>query len=134
MRHAILIAGVATLAVGAPVLAADPISLHGTGSSTQTAQAQPLFPPAASITVPIAPPTPQEEIRPPAPSPTYVWAPGHWSWNGMQYFWVPGKYVERPASTATYVAGHWEQQPNGWVWVDGHWDYPGIGSSAPPVR
>ncbi len=87
-----------------------------------------------SIVVPTAPPAPQSEIPPPAPSPTYVWEPGRWSWNGVQYLWNPGKYVERPTVSATYVPGHWEQYANGWVWYDGRWDYSGSGSSTPPVR
>ena len=73
------------------------------------------------------------EIPPPAPSPSYVWEPGHWSWNGVQYLWQPRRYVERPAVSATYTPGHWEQQANGWVWVEGRWDYPGVGSSTPPA-
>jgi len=48
-------------------------------------------------------------------------------WNGVQYLWQPGRYIERPAVSATYMPGHWEQQANGWVWVDGRWDYPGAG-------
>jgi hypothetical protein len=107
MRHAILIAGMAALTTAAPALAEAPMSLHGAGPTTEIAQAQvPLYPPAApSIVVPTAPPPPQAETLPPAPSPTYVWEPGHWSWNGVQYFWNPGKYVERPTVSATYVPG-----------------------------
>jgi len=136
MRHGILIAGAAALTTGASAFAQAPISLHGSGPTTEVAQAQaPLYPPAApSIVVPTAPPAPQPENPPPAPSPTYVWEPGHWSWNGVQYFWNPGKYVERPTVSATYVPGHWERYTNGWVWYDGRWDYSSSGSSTPPVR
>jgi hypothetical protein len=130
MRHGILTAGVAMLTIGAPTLAdvatpLDPV--------TQIAQAQTLpFPPP--ITVPTPPPAPQPEFPPPPPSPTYVWQSGHWSWNGVQYFWEPGKYVERPTTSASYVPGHWEQHPTGWVWVEGRWEYPGVGSSTAPMR
>jgi hypothetical protein len=136
MRHGILITAAAALTSGASSFAQAPISLHGVGPATEVAQAQVLtYPPAApSIVVPTAPPAPQTEIPPPAPSPTYVWEPGHWSWNGVQYSWNQGKYVERPAVTATYVPGHWEQYANGWVWYDGRWDYSSSGSSTPPAR
>src|SRR5437868_528939 len=108
MKHRFILAGLAALAVSVPALAGAPLALHG-----EVAQAQ---------------------IPAPAPSPSYVWEPGHWSWNGMQYLWQPGRYVERPAVSATYTPGHWEQQANGWVWVEGRWDYPGVGSSTPPAR
>ena len=130
MKLGILVAGLTGVTIGAPALAEAPIALHPT---TQIAQAlTPPFPPP--VTVPVAPPNPQEEIPPPSPSPTYVWEPGHWSWNGMQYFWQPGKYLERPSAATTYVAGHWEQYPNGWIWVAGQWDNSGVGSSTPPWR
>jgi hypothetical protein len=148
MRHEILIAGVAALAISAPALAESPTLLHhgfatypeaapATQPTTEVAQSQvPAYPPAATTTVvvaPTAPPASQAETPPPAPAPNYVWEPGHWSWNGMQYIWQPGKYIERPTVSATFVSGHWEQHPNGWVWVQGHWDYPGVGSSSPAL-
>jgi hypothetical protein len=130
MKHGFIFAGLAVLAVGTPALAGAPIALH-----SEVAQAQiPTCPPTApALVAPAPPPSPQAEIPPPAPSPSYVWEPGHWSWNGMQYLWQPGRYVERPAVSATYMPGHWEQQANGWVWVEGRWDYPGVGSSTPPA-
>jgi WXXGXW repeat (2 copies) len=120
----------AALAVSASALAGAPIALH-----SEVAQAQiPAYPPTPpALVAPAPPPGPEAEIPPPAPSPSYVWEPGHWSWNGVQYLWQPGRYVERPAVSATYVPGHWEQQANGWVWVEGRWDYPGVGSSTPPA-
>jgi WXXGXW repeat (2 copies) len=133
MRLGILIAGLAMLTIASPALADAPIALQGVAPTTQIAQAQTLpFPPP--VTVLTAPPAPQPEFPPPAPSPTYVWQPGHWSWSGVQYFWEPGKYVERPTASASYVPGHWEQRMTGWVWVDGRWEYPSVGSSTPPVR
>jgi WXXGXW repeat (2 copies) len=125
MRHGALVAAVAMFTIGTPALADAPLSFDSAGPATQIAQAQtPAYPP----------PAPQPELPPPAPAPTYVWQPGHWSWNGLQYFWEPGKYVERPAATATYVAGHWEHNGTGWIWVDGRWEYAGVGSSTPPMK
>ena len=147
MRHVILIAGATALAISAPALAESPTPLHSgfaqdagaaviTQPTTEVAQAQmPAYPPAAPTIViaPTAPPAPQTEIPPPAPTPSYVWEAGHWAWNGLQYIWQPGKYVEKPTVSATFVSGHWEEHPNGWFWVQGHWDYPGVGSSTPPA-
>jgi hypothetical protein len=142
MRQAILIAGLAAFTT-IPALAQSPTPLHSgstalgaTVPGPQLAQAQaPQYTPGAAPTVlaPTAPPPPQTEVPPPAPSPSYVWEPGHWLWNGIQYVWQSGRYVERPTVSATYVGGHWERHPNGWVWVEGHWDHPGIGSSVPPA-
>src|SRR5262249_30416384 len=109
MKHAFVIAGAAVLAISAPALADPPIALHsditsyavaapGTPAATEVAQTQvPAYPPAPSIiTAPNPPPPPQAETPPPVPSPSYVWEAGHWSWNGVQYIWQPGRYVEKP--------------------------------------
>jgi hypothetical protein len=66
-------------------------------------------------------PPPQLETPPTGPSPLAMWQPGHWSWNGAQYSWTAGHYVERPTSTANWTPGHWQQGPTGWVWVEGYW-------------
>jgi hypothetical protein len=42
------------------------------------------------VVVGLAPPVPVVEPVPPPPAPGYVWQPGYWSWNGVQYVWVPG--------------------------------------------
>jgi hypothetical protein len=138
MKHG-FIAAAAVLAISAPALAQGPIPLHGGAAGqypvAEVAQAQvPAFPQAApSVPSPVPPPATQSEFPPPAPSPTYVWEPGHWSWNSVQYVWQPGRYVERPAVSASFVPGYWERQGNGWIWSEGRWDYPGIGSSTSPT-
>jgi WXXGXW repeat (2 copies) len=48
------------------------------------------------VVVGFAPPVPVVEAVPPPPAPGYVWQPGYWSWNGVQYVWVPGAYVVAP--------------------------------------
>jgi hypothetical protein len=141
MKHRFVIAAATALAISAPALADSPISLHqGTAAyptltpitppASELAQAQiPAYP---SVALPFPPPAAQNEFPPPAPSPSYVWEPGHWSWNGVQFTWLPGRYVERPAVSASFVPGHWEHNATGWVWVEGRWDYPGVGSSTLP--
>lgn len=73
------------------------------------------------VEVNIPPPAPIVETPPPPPAPGYVWQPGYWARNGVQYMWVPGQYVVAPAPGAVWVAGHWEPRLHGWVWADGHW-------------
>jgi WXXGXW repeat (2 copies) len=47
----------------------------------------------------VAPPAPVVEVVPAPPAPGYVWQPGYWSWNGVQYVWVPGAYFVAPTET-----------------------------------
>jgi hypothetical protein len=58
------------------------------------------------VVVGFAPPAPVVEVAPPPPAPGYVWQPGYWSWNGVQYVWVPGGYVVAP-----YVHAAWSPEP-----------------------
>jgi hypothetical protein len=147
MKYRVLVTGMAALAISAPALADPPTPPHpDPGQSAappaadilaQAYPAPPTYPPApaypsaatpppSSSTAALAPnppPPPQAETPPPAPGPTYVWEPGHWYWNGVQYQWQPGRYVAKPTTTATYTPGHCEQRPEGWVWVGGAWNY-----------
>jgi WXXGXW repeat (2 copies) len=73
------------------------------------------------VVVGFAPPAPVVEAVPPPPAPGYVWQPGYWSWNGVQYVWVPGAYVVAPFVHAVWVPGAWVRRGPGWVWTPGHW-------------
>jgi hypothetical protein len=73
------------------------------------------------VVVGVAPPAPVVETIPPPPAPGYVWQPGYWAWNGVQYVWVPGSYVAVPYPSAVWVPGNWVSRGGGWVWVAGHW-------------
>jgi hypothetical protein len=73
------------------------------------------------IVAPYAPPPPQAETPPLAPSALAMWQPGHWSWNGTQYSWISGYYVERPSPNANWTPGYWQQGSAGWTWVNGYW-------------
>ncbi len=73
------------------------------------------------IIAPTAPPPPRVETAPPPPAAVDVWTPGHWTWSGTTWAWVPGQYIARPAPQAAWVPGHWEQQGANYVWVEGHW-------------
>ena len=73
------------------------------------------------VVVGLAPPAPLVEPVPAPPAPGYVWQPGYWSWNGVQYVWVPGVYVAPPYAGAVWVSGRWVRDGRGWLWVAGHW-------------
>lgn len=94
------------------------------------ANAQPvqILAPAAQPSVviaPSAPPPPRTEAIPPPPSEearVMYWRPGHWAWDGANWTWTTGEYVQRPTPAAVWEPGHWLQQPSGgYVWVDGRW-------------
>lgn len=75
----------------------------------------------AGVVVGFAPPAPVVEVVPAPPAPGYVWQPGYWSWNGVQYVWVPGAYVVAPT-----LAPCGSQEPGSGMapagmWVAGHW-------------
>jgi len=77
------------------------------------------------VIIPLGPPAPREEPVPPPPlqyrADRVAWQPGHWRWDGHDYEWEPGHYVELPRHRHHWEAGRWEQRPGGWVWLDGRW-------------
>jgi hypothetical protein len=73
------------------------------------------------VVVGVAPPAPVVEPVPAPPGPGYVWQPGYWSWNGVQYVWAPGAYVMAPYVHAVWVPGAGVRHGPDWVWVGGHW-------------
>jgi hypothetical protein len=118
MQHVDRMIGVAAAALGSVALAAcstppgslvvEPSAVLARGASEIVAAPQP-------------PPPIRVEIPPPAPSSQALWRFGHWSWDGRQFVWNPGQYVERPSPTASWIPDHWEQRPEGWIRVDGQW-------------
>src|ERR1700732_3205919 len=73
------------------------------------------------VVVGLAPPVPGVEAVPAPPAPGYVWQPGYWSWNGVQYVWVPGTYVPAPYVGAVWVPGALDQAWPRLGVVGGHW-------------
>lgn len=79
-------------------------------------------PPATRVIVARpAPPAPRVEIQPAAPDTRAVWDPGHWNWDGNQYVWVSGRYIERPDVAMRWEPGRWMSENGSWVWMDGRW-------------
>nr|WP_314547785.1 YXWGXW repeat-containing protein [uncultured Massilia sp.] len=72
-----------------------------------------------SLFVSTAPPAPIYEVVP-APRRGYVWAPGHWEWNGHRHIWSRGVWVvERPGYA--YSAPVWYQSRGGWAMRPAAW-------------
>jgi len=93
----------------------------GTPPTARTTTTPPL---TSIVAAPIAPPPAPDEAIPPKPSPTVVWVPGYWSFDGTNWTWVSGQYQTPPRPTAQWLPGHWSPQSGGggvWVWVAGRW-------------
>ncbi len=69
---------------------------------------------------PLPPSTPSEERGIP-PSATSVWIPSHWEWNGHEWVWVHGEWMEPPNAGAIWEPSHWGWNGHEWVWISGHW-------------
>jgi hypothetical protein len=86
-----------------------------------TAFAAPASMAASNVSVYIgsAPPAPLVE-RIPAPRAGYVWAPGHWDWNGRRHAWASGYWVAARPGYA-YQAPVWYQDNRGWMLRPAAW-------------
>lgn len=107
---------------------------YGNRKDREQGTARDVLPPANASTqygsyggyVQTPPPTPTSEPADnytPQPSGNAVWVRGHYEYSGdgRSYQWVPGHWETPPAGARSYVAGHWEQQAQGYVWVPGSW-------------
>lgn len=68
-----------------------------------------------------APPAPPDEVIIVAPSPSYVWVPGYYSYSGGAYIWVQGSYRIPPRGKTTYVQSQWHKTPKGYKRSKGYW-------------
>ena len=107
-----------SLAAVAPLLLAgcvvEPVPGHVVAASHGAAV-------SGEVVVERRPPALRVETRTVAPGPRYVWVRGHWRWTGVDYDWVPGRWVLRPRSSAMWVEGRWQRRPRGWAWYEGYW-------------
>ncbi len=60
-------------------------------------------------------------VRPPQPTPVYVWVNEEWKSNGNSYIYTGG-YWEAPTQPGYYrTRGHWQTNKHGQRWVPGAW-------------
>ena len=67
-----------------------------------------------------APPQLNETVGP-APSPSAIWIPGYWDYNGSGYTWSAGHWEIPPPNSQSYVSAHWENRSGTFVFVRGAW-------------
>ncbi|HEX3837469.1 MAG TPA: YXWGXW repeat-containing protein [Steroidobacteraceae bacterium] len=100
----------------AKFLALIPVLLIGIASALSQAAVD------INVSVNLAPPPIPVYDQPPLPAPGYLWTPGYWAWDGMDYYWVPGTWVEPPVSGLLWTPGYWDWDSNGsYVWNAGYW-------------
>jgi len=75
---------------------------------------------ARTVYVEVEPPPPRAEIAP-ANRHGWVWAPGHWRWNGRQYVWIGGHWI-RERHGMYWVPEHWVRDGYRHRFVPGHWE------------
>ena len=68
-----------------------------------------------------APPPLPDYDQPPVPGPGYIWTPGYWAWNNMDYYWVPGTWVAPPRPGLLWTPGYWGFVGGIYVFNPGYW-------------
>ncbi|MDB5956024.1 hypothetical protein [Ramlibacter sp.] len=69
----------------------------------------------------VAPPAPRTEVVP-APRAGWLWAPGHYEYNGGQYAWNEGRWMHE-RSGYEYREPRWVQRGDGsWYLVGNSWE------------
>lgn len=133
MRHKLLITASAAAMLGAGVLGGLP-AVAGTPGSVYIVPAYQQGTPSFEL-LPVqnrwwrepgviyAPPPPSapayDEPVPP-PRRGQVWIPGHWEYQGDNYYWVHGKF-EAARSGYYYRQPEWQQDGNRWAYRGGGW-------------
>ena len=80
---------------------------------------------AVDVQLNFGPPPPRYEAVP-APRRGYVWAPGHWEWNGHRHVWAEGHWI-RAREGYAYRAPEWREHNGRWTYHASRWDRDGDG-------
>ena len=82
--------------------------------------------PTGRVIVYEAPPAPRQEVvrSPRDMENNQAWIGGYWSFTDNRWVWIPGHMETKPSTTAVWVSGHWDRNPDGqgWIWTPGHWE------------
>ncbi|MBE1159808.1 YXWGXW repeat-containing protein [Dyella acidiphila] len=73
------------------------------------------------ISVGFPPPVLPVYVQPVIPAPGYIWTPGYWAWNGVEYYWVPGTWVLPPFYGALWTPGYWGWAGGVYAFHAGYW-------------
>jgi YMGG-like Gly-zipper/WXXGXW repeat (2 copies) len=118
---------------GAAIGAAAGAIAGGTLGNAQDNQQGTLYGPSQGVAyrgtdqqqVAIGPPQPPTsspaDVVTPSPSPSAVWIPGYWAYNGSGYVWTAGHWEIPPPNSHAYIAPHWELQGNSYLYYQGYW-------------
>jgi hypothetical protein len=60
-------------------------------------------------------------VRPPQPSPVYIWVNEEWEAYGKTYRYAGGHWVQPPRPGYYYRNGYWAHSKKGQKWVKGSW-------------
>ena len=91
-------------------------------AATAAGLALPTTAGAQSVTLNFGPPPPPPYARPmPPPRRGYIWADGHYRWNGRRYVWQEGTWV-RARRGRHYAQPRWDQDGDRWRYRPGGWD------------
>lgn len=93
----------------------------------------PVEPSGEALTTTQAPPAPQMEEPPPAPAQNLTWTPGYWYWEGDNWEWVAGMWVEPPRPGLVYVSPRWVPRGPSWYFSWGGWAVRGSVRVTVPV-
>ncbi|WP_208726391.1 YXWGXW repeat-containing protein, partial [Corallococcus terminator] len=82
---------------------------------------------------PTAPPDMPSETPTARPYAGAVWTSGHWYWDGDQWLFKSGGWVERMPGYQ-YVNGYWAEDGDVWRWISGGWAQQGSDDVEIPVE
>jgi hypothetical protein len=76
---------------------------------------------SVAVVVNFAPPELPVYEQPVCPSEGHIWTPGYWAWDGGDYYWVPGTWVQPPAVGYLWTPGYWGWSGGGFIFHEGYW-------------
>lgn len=76
---------------------------------------------SVGASVRIAPPPIPVYEQPLCPGDGYLWTPGYWAWDAIDYYWVPGVWVLPPRPGYLWTPGYWEFIGGDYRFHSGYW-------------
>jgi hypothetical protein len=75
------------------------------------------------IAITIGPPPLPVYEQPLCPADGYIWTPGYWSYDydGGDYYWVPGTWVEPPQVGYLWTPAYWGWGGDRFIFHEGYW-------------